>query len=164
MGGEKRPGIECLRMRNHSQKNLGICLCLEIVDKINTHTSGIFPYHRKVQPFASRITFNSMNEENNRRVYRAKDAFLRLPTSFGKSVRYEALSFACVTVNKASWVQGGGSYAVIWLVSPLVSLTIAKFNGLSVHYVTSCLGAWFARDFVSRQTLFHGPCALGSDP
>ena len=28
---------------------------------------------------------------------------------------------------------GWGSYAVILLVSPLVSLTIAKFNGVSVH-------------------------------
>ena len=104
MGGGKRPGIECLRMRNHSQKNLGIRLRLEIVGKINTHTSNI---HRKIQPFASRITFNSMNVENNHRVYEAKDAFLRLPTSLGKSVHYEVLSFACLTVNKVSWVQGG---------------------------------------------------------
>ena len=112
VGGEKRPGIDCLRMRDHSQKNLGICLRLEIVGIINTHTSGIFLYHQKVQPFASRITFNSMNEEDNGRVYGAKDAFLRLPTSFGKSARYKVLSFACLTVNKASWVQGGGSYLV----------------------------------------------------
>ena len=125
MGGEKRPGIDCLRMRNLSQKNLGIHLRLEIVGKISTHTSDIFPYHRKIQPFASRL--NSMNAEDNRRVYEAKDAFLRLPTSFGKSVRYEVLSFACLTVNKASWVQGGGSYAVILLVSLLVSLTIAMY-------------------------------------
>ena len=47
-----------------------------------------------------------MNVEDNRRVYEAKDAFLRLPTSFGKSIRYEVLSFECLTVNKASWVQG----------------------------------------------------------
>ena len=116
MGGERRPGIDCLRMRDHSQKNLGIRLRLEIVGKINTYTSDIFPYHGKIQPFASRITFNSMNSritfnsmnvEDNRRVYEAKDAFLRLPTSFGKSVRYEVPSFACLTVSKASWVQGG---------------------------------------------------------
>ena len=103
-------------MRDHSQKNLGIRLRLEIVGKINTYTSDIFPYHGKIQPFASRITFNSMNSritfnsmnvEDNRRVYEAKDAFLRLPTSFGKSVRYEVPSFACLTVSKASWVQGG---------------------------------------------------------
>ena len=89
-------------MRDHSQKNLGIHLRLEIVGKINTHTSGIFPYDGKIQPFASRITFNSMNVEDNGRVYGAKDAFLQLPTSFGKSVRYKVLSFACLTVNKAS--------------------------------------------------------------
>ena len=48
-----------------------------------------------------------MNVEDNRRVYEGKDAFLRLPTSFGKSVHYEVLSFACLTVNKVSYVQGG---------------------------------------------------------
>ena len=133
MGGEKRPGIECLHMHNHSQKNLGICLRLEIVGKINTHTFDIFPYHWKIQPFSSRITFNSMSVEDNRHVYEAKDAFLQLPTCFSKSVHYEVLSFVCLTVNKVSWVQSGGSYAVILLVSPLVSFTIAKFNGLSVH-------------------------------
>ena len=41
MGGEKRPGIDCLRMRDHSQKNLGIRLRLETVGKINTYTSDI---------------------------------------------------------------------------------------------------------------------------
>ena len=130
VGGKRRPGIDCLRMHDHSQKNLGIRLRLEIV---GTFTSNIFPYHRKIQPFASRITFNSMNVEDNCRVYKAKDAFLRLLTSFSKSVRYEVLSFACLTVNKANWVQGGGCYVVILLVSPLGPLTIAKFNGLSVH-------------------------------
>ena len=33
VGGERRPGIDCLRMRDHSQKNLGIRLRLEIVGK-----------------------------------------------------------------------------------------------------------------------------------
>ena len=102
VGGEKQPGIDCLHMHDHSQKNLGIRLHLETVGKITTYTSDIFPYHRKIQPFASRITFNSINVEDNRGVYEAKDGFLRLPTSFGKSVRYEVLSFACLTVNKAS--------------------------------------------------------------
>ena len=45
VGGEKRPGIDCLRMHNNSQKNLGIRLCLETVGKINTYMSDIFPYH-----------------------------------------------------------------------------------------------------------------------
>ena len=133
MGGENQPGIDCLRIRDHSQKNLGIRLRLEIVSKINMHMSSIFSYHWKIQLFTSRITFNFMNVEDNRCVYEAKAAVLQLPTSFGKSVRYEVLSFPCLTVNQASWVQGGGSYAVILLVSPLVSLMIAKFNGLSVH-------------------------------
>ena len=45
------------------------------------------------------------------------------------------LPFACLTVNKVRYLQvtGGGSYAVILLVSSLGSLTIAKFNGVSVH-------------------------------
>ena len=53
------------------------------------------------------ITFNSNNVEDNRRLYEGKDAFLWLPTSFSKSVRYEVLSFACLTVNKARYLQGG---------------------------------------------------------
>ena len=108
-------------MRDHSHKNLGIRLRLEIVGKINTYTSDIFPYHRKIQPFASRITFNSMNVEDNRRVYEGKGAFLRLPAIFGKSICYEVLSFACSTVNKASWVQGG--VATPYLVSLTVGVT-----------------------------------------
>ena len=44
--------------------------------------------------------------KDNRRVYEGEDAFLGLTTSFGKSVRYEVLSLACLTVKKASWVQG----------------------------------------------------------
>ena len=43
-----------------------------------------------------------MKVEDNRHVYQG--AFLRLPTSFGKPVHYEVLTFACLTVNKASWV------------------------------------------------------------
>ena len=45
VGGEKQPGIDCLRMRDNSQKNLRIRLRLETVGKINTYTSNIFPYH-----------------------------------------------------------------------------------------------------------------------
>ena len=110
----------------------GIRLHFEIVGKINTYTSVIFLCHRN---FASWITFNFKNVEDNRRVYKGKDAFLWLPTSFGNSVRYEVLSFACLTVSKARYLQGGGSYAVILLVSPLRSLTISRFNGASVHCI-----------------------------
>ena len=121
MGGGKRPGIDCLCMHDPSQKNLGIYLRLEIVSKINTHTSHIYT-------FASRITFNSMNVEDNHRVYEAKDAFLWLPTSFGKSVRYEVLSFACLIVNKVSWVQPGvatplSCYSCRWCHLRLPNLT-----------------------------------------
>ena len=80
------------RLLAHARSFLGIRLRLEIVGKINTYTSDIFPYHRAV---CQLITFNSMNVEDNRRVYEGKDAFLWLPTSFRKSVCYEVLSFAC---------------------------------------------------------------------
>ena len=83
-GRRETAWYDCLRMRAHSQKKLGICLHLEIVSKINTYMSDIFPCNRKIQPFASLITFNSKNVEDNHRVYKGKDAFLWLPTSFGR--------------------------------------------------------------------------------
>ena len=43
MGGERRPGIDCLHMHNHSLRNLGIRLRLKIVSKINAYTSDILP-------------------------------------------------------------------------------------------------------------------------
>ena len=46
-----------------------------------------------------------MNVEDNRRVYEARDAYLQLPTSFGKSVRYEVL----LDRKQSKW----GSYAII---------------------------------------------------
>ena len=107
VGGEKRPCIHCLCMHDHSQKNLGIHSHLEIVSKINMYTSDIFLYRWKIQPSAGWIISNSINVEDNCRVYKGKYAFLLLPTSFGKSVCYEVLSLACLIVNKASWVQGG---------------------------------------------------------
>ena len=48
------------------------------------------------------INFNSMKLEAVRRIYKGKDALVCLPTSFGKSVCYEVLSFACFTVNNVS--------------------------------------------------------------
>ena len=71
-----------------------------------------------------------MTVEDNQCVYKGKDSFLQLPTSFGKSVRYEVLLFACLTVNKVSWVQD--RVASCCLVSLIVrSLMIAKFMGQS---------------------------------
>ena len=35
-------------------------------------------------------------------MYKGKDAFVQLPTSFGESVRYKVLSFVCLT--KVRWV------------------------------------------------------------
>ena len=49
-----------------------------------------------------------MKVEAVRCIYKGKDAFLWLPTSFGNSVCYEVLSFACLTVNKVSEEHVGG--------------------------------------------------------
>ena len=142
-GGDGLVSIACI-----CQKNLGICLHLEIVGKIYTYTSDIFPCHRMIQPFSSWITFNSKNVEDNHHVYEGKDAFLWLPTSFGKSVRYMVLSFTCLTVNKAWYLQGGVGYAIVFLVSLLGLLTIAKFNGLSVHcFVVALISALYVYYF-----------------
>ena len=85
------------------------------------------------------ITFNSMAVEDNHCVYEGEAPFLRLPTIFGKSVRYKVLSFACSIVNKASWVQGGVATFSCYIASPLVSLTIAKFIGLSEYCIVVAL-------------------------
>ena len=75
-----------------------------------------------------------MKVEDNCCVYKGEDAFLRLPTSFGKSVCYEVLSFVC--------------YAIVLLVSPLVSLMIAKFICLSeCCFVVALLSALYVYNF-----------------
>ena len=67
---------------------------------------------------------------------------------FSKSVRYEGLSFACLTVKKRVGYRAGINYVDVLLVSLFVSLTIAKFIRLCEHcfvvvlfsamYVISC--------------------------
>ena len=70
-----------------------------------------------------------MNVEDNRCVYEGKDAFVQLPTSFGKSAHYEVLYVICVLDHKQSELgTGRGSYAIILLVLPLGSLVIAKLT------------------------------------
>ena len=52
--------------------------------------------------------------------------------SFGKSLHYEAV--LCTLDHKQSELDTGhGSYAIVLVVAPLVSLTIAKFISLSEH-------------------------------
>ena len=59
---------------------------------------------------------NSIKVEDNRRVYESEDAFLRLPTSFGKSVRYGVLSIICVLDRKLSELSiGRGKYVIVLL-------------------------------------------------
>ena len=51
-----------------------------------------------------------MKIEDNGHAYKGEDGFLRLSTSFGKSLHYEVLSFVYLTVRKqidSGWVQGG---------------------------------------------------------
>ena len=106
VGGERRPGTDCLLMRDHSQKTWKPVYVRKLSVKLICIRLMYFPCHWKIQPFASWITFNSKNVEDSHRVYESKDAFLWLPTSFGKSVCYEVLSFACLTVTKARHFQG----------------------------------------------------------
>ena len=90
-------------MCDHSQKNLGICSHLEIVGKINMYMSDIIiSVSSKDAAVYQLKCIHFMNVEDNCRLYEGKDAFLRLPTSFGMSVRYEVLLFVCLTVNKAT--------------------------------------------------------------
>jgi len=69
-----------------------------------------------------------MNVEDIRHVYHSvyegEDAFVLLyQLLVSQYAACEMRSFACLTVSaKASWVQGRGSYAVLLLFSPLVSL------------------------------------------
>ena len=85
-----------------------------------------------------------MKVENNRHVCAGEDAFLRLPTSFSKSVCYKVMSFVCLTINKVSWVRTV-NYAGVLLVLLLVSLTIAKIIGLSEHrFVVPLFSALYA--------------------
>ena len=97
--------ISWYRLLAHARsfpETLGIRLRLEIVGKNNTYTSVYISVSSKDTAVCQ--LNNSVNVKDNRRVYEGKDAFLRLPTSFGKSVHYEVLSFACLSVNKASQV------------------------------------------------------------
>ena len=72
------------------------------------HTTPIsFSIFNESSKHTAVCQLNYMNVEDNCGVYEGKDAFLRLPTSFDKSVCYKVLSFACLTINKVSWVEGG---------------------------------------------------------
>ena len=82
-----------------------------------------------------------MNVEENRRVYEGKDASCGYQLVSVSQYATEVLAFACLTVSKASWVQGRGSYAVILLVS------IAKFNGMSVHCLVALFSAFYVYSF-----------------
>ena len=74
-------------------------------------------YVRYISASSSWITFISMNVEDNCRVYKGEDAFLQLPTSFRKSVRYE------VRLG-----TGWDNYDVILLVSLLGHLRLPNIT------------------------------------
>ena len=63
------------------------------------HMSDIFLHHRKAVSICQLNYFDSMKVEDKRCVYEGEDAFLRLPTSFSKSVCYKMLSLVCLTIN-----------------------------------------------------------------
>ena len=66
-------------------------------------------------------------------IYEGKDAFLWLTTSFGKSSTLRGAIICVLNLKQSEILTGQGSYTVILLLLPLESLTIAKFNGVSVH-------------------------------
>ena len=78
-----------------------------------------------------RITFNSKKVEATCHIYEGKDAFLRLPTSFGKSILDNDAVICTLDCKQSDLGTGRGSYTVVLVVSPLVSLMIANFIGLS---------------------------------
>ena len=68
--------------------------------------------------------------------------------SFGKSLRYEAV--LCMLDHKQSEIgTGQGSYAIVLVVAPLVSLAIAKFISLSEHCFVAAIV------YTTLKILFH---------
>ena len=53
-GRKKWPGINCLRMCNHCQKNLGIHVRLKMSVK---YASNIFPYHGEIDTFGMSVHY-----------------------------------------------------------------------------------------------------------
>ena len=96
-------------------------------------------------------------KENNRCVYEGKNAFLWLPTGFGKLVGYEML-FCVLDYKQSELGTGLSSYTVVLLVLPLVSLTIAKFTTVSEHYFVIAyllvLYIYYLHEYLVR-ILFH---------
>lgn len=87
VGGEKRPGIDCLCINDNSKENLGIHLMFEIVSKIIMY---VFLYFQLVAVYCQ-LEKNLQLQESRGYIYEGKDAFLRLPMTFGKLLRYEML-------------------------------------------------------------------------
>ena len=120
------PGIDC----EHSPKKPWESVYVWKWSVKSTCIKSI--YYRIIERCTHLPVFNS-KKEDNRCVYEGKNAFLWLPTGFGKLVGYEMLS--CVLDYKQSELGTGlSSYTVVLLVLPLVSLTIAKFTTVSEHY------------------------------
>ena len=117
--------INCLGVCDHSQKktweSLYICKLLKSIR------------FKKIVSCCCLLWVRITNKvEAIWRIYKGEDVFLQLPTSFGKSVHYEVLSFTCLTVKKNELGIGWSSYVIVLVVSPLVSLMISKFISLSI--------------------------------
>ena len=103
----------------YSQKNLRICIRLEMISKFNLHMSNIFI---KDGHLVQSIASSTQKRWRLFTVYtKAKDAFSQLPTTFGKWVCYEVLPFDHKLSECWSWVQGMVAAVVVL---PLLSLTI----------------------------------------
>ena len=75
------------------------------------------------------ITLKPQQVEAVRHVYEGKDVFLWLPTGFGKSVCFEVLPFV-MDHKRGKPGSGQGSYSIILVVSPLISLMIDQVTNL----------------------------------
>ena len=80
VGGERRLGIDCLR--DHSQKNLGIRLRLELSVKSIRIRPVYFHIIKRYSCLPVELPSTPMNVEDNHRVYEAKDALLAATNYF----------------------------------------------------------------------------------
>ena len=84
------------------------------------------------------LTLKPQQLEAVRYIYEEKDVFLWLPTGFGKSVCYEVLPFV-LDHKRGNVGSGEGSYSVVLVISPLVSLMVNQVTSLRERGVMAAI-------------------------
>ena len=84
------------------------------------------------------ITLKPQQLEAIRHIYEGRDVFLWLPTGFGKSVCYEVLPFV-MDHKRGKLGTGSGSYSIVLVISPLVSLMVDQVISLRARGVTAAV-------------------------